>query len=41
MVEHLQTMSAMVRDLKVEKRDVSGEEQVLNVIWVLPEEPEH
>jgi len=39
--EHLRTMSAMIRDLKVVGREISKEEQVLNVIRVVPSQPEH
>ena len=41
MAKHLWTMSATVWDLKAAGREISKEEQVLNVIRVLPEKPEH
>lgn len=37
--EHLRIMSAMIRDLKAAGREVDDEEQVLNVIRSLPDEP--
>jgi len=39
--EHLQTMSAMVHDLKAAEREISKEESVLNVIRALPIQPDH
>ena len=41
MVEHLRTVSAMIRDLKHAGRDISEDEQVHNVIRALPSEFDH
>ena len=40
-VEHLRTMSAMACDLKSARREISKEEQVLNVIRALLSQLEH
>jgi len=39
--EYFRTMTAMVRDLKAARQEVSEEEHVLNVIRVLPNDNEH
>lgn len=41
MAEHLRIMSAMIRDLNAAGKDVSEEEQVLNMIWAIRDESEH
>jgi len=37
MTKQLRTMSGIVRDLKAAGQDIPKDEQVLNVIWALPE----
>ena len=39
--EHLRTMSAMIHYLKAADKEISEAEQVLNVIWAIPDEPEN
>jgi len=39
--KHLRTMSAMVCDLKAAGREISKDEQVLNVILALPSQSKH
>jgi len=41
MAEHLRTMSAMIHDLNAIGKEISEEEQFLNMIRAIPDEPEH